>query len=182
MLGFAVPFASLSENAGQNYFAESNPWCFHFSSSNFSLQDHTVSTAGNTASPVVLSMWPCKYIFHIQFSFFSFCNPTHKTETRTAMQTGGTLLITTHLDQSLWWANEKYWPSDHIYYTLFCRCTVLLRPLPATPNCAIMLSQNHFPTGMFWLFLHPKLLCRSHTFSTGDALRCSCKASERENQ
>jgi hypothetical protein len=147
VLGFAVPFASLSENAGQNYFAESNSWCFDFSSSNFSLQDHTLSTAGaaNTASPVVPSMWPCKNIFHIQFSFFSFCNPTHKTETGTAKQIGETLLIATYLDQSLWWANQKYWPSDHIYYSLFCRCTVLLRPLPATPNCAIMLSQNHFP-------------------------------------
>ncbi len=93
-------------------------------------------------SPV---MWPCKNIFHIQFSFFSFCNPTHKTETGTAKQIGGTLLIATYLDQSLWWANQKYWPSDHIYYSLFCRCTVLLRPLPATPNCATMLSQNHFP-------------------------------------
>jgi hypothetical protein len=125
---------------------------------------------------------PAKIFSTSNLVFFFFCNPTHKTETRTAKQTGGTLLITTHLDQSLWWAKEKYWPSDHIYYTLFCRCTVLLRPLPATPNCAILLSQNHFPTGMFWLFLHPKLLCRSHTFSTGDALRCSCKASERENQ
>jgi hypothetical protein len=35
--------------------------------------------------------------------------------------------------------------SDHIYYTLFCRCTPLLSLWPATANCAIMLSQNHFP-------------------------------------
>jgi hypothetical protein len=34
--------------------------------------------------------------------------------------------------------------SDHIYYTLFCRCTPLLRHLPATATSAIMLSQNHF--------------------------------------
>jgi hypothetical protein len=35
--------------------------------------------------------------------------------------------------------------SDHIYYTLFCRCTPLLRHLPATATSAIMLSQNDFP-------------------------------------
>jgi hypothetical protein len=34
--------------------------------------------------------------------------------------------------------------SDHIYYTLFCRCTPLLRHLPATATSAIMLSRNHF--------------------------------------
>jgi len=31
---------------------------------------------------------------------------------------------------------------DHIYYTLFCKCTEMLRHLAATEKYAIMLSQN----------------------------------------
>ncbi len=34
---------------------------------------------------------------------------------------------------------------DQIYYTLFCRCTALLRLLPDMVTCAIRLSQKHFP-------------------------------------
>jgi hypothetical protein len=35
--------------------------------------------------------------------------------------------------------------SPTTYFTLLCRCTVILHLLPATATCAIMLSQNHFP-------------------------------------
>jgi hypothetical protein len=54
--------------------------------------------------------------------------------------------------------------SDHIYYTIFSKCTALLGLLPATPNCGIRLSQNHFPepNSHILSFLHPILLCRSH--------------------
>ncbi len=51
-------------------------------------------------SPAVLGMQTCTNIFHIQFSYLLFCNPTHKTETGTANRWG--LLISNHLDQSLW--------------------------------------------------------------------------------
>jgi hypothetical protein len=46
--------------------------------------------------------------------------------------------------------------------TLFCRCTALLRLVPATVTCTIILSQNHFPeSNRYWFdFLHPFLLCR----------------------
>jgi hypothetical protein len=45
-----------------------------------------------------------KWCFHIQVwvGILLFCNPTHKTETGTAKQTGeGGVLIANHLDQSL---------------------------------------------------------------------------------
>jgi hypothetical protein len=34
--------------------------------------------------------------------------------------------------------------SDHIYYTLFYKCTGLLGLVRAMANCAIMLTQHHF--------------------------------------
>ncbi len=51
---------------------------------------------------------------------------------------------------------------DHIYYTLFYRCTVLLRlSLPAMAMCTIMGSQNHFPnqTGMHTLDFFIQFYC-----------------------
>ncbi len=56
---------------------------------------------------------------------------------------GGGLLITNHLDQSLWWANgehSSHQKSDHIYYTLSRCITSLLRLLPANATCASLLS------------------------------------------
>ncbi len=52
--------------------------------------------------------------------------------------------------------------SDHIYYTLFCRCTALVQLLLAMANCSIMQSQNQFPepNQHILTFLHPILLCR----------------------
>jgi hypothetical protein len=53
MLGFALPFTSLSilcENAGPKPFCRANPACFEFSLANFLLQGHTLSTDGATAS------------------------------------------------------------------------------------------------------------------------------------
>jgi len=64
--------------------------------------------------------------------------------------------------------------SDHIYYTLFCRCTGLLRLLARVAKCAIMLWQNHFPepNRRILTFLHPILIVQDHILSTaGDAVR-----------
>jgi len=91
-----------------------------------------------------------KIFFTSKFSYLLFCNPTHKTETRFNVFRGG-LLVANHLNLSVWWANKKHSKkqSDQIYYTLFCSL------LPATdmswtnPACLT--------------FLHPILLCRSHT-------------------
>jgi len=51
---------------------------------------------------------------------------------------------------------------DHIYYTLFCRCTALLHLLSATATHTITWSPNHFPEPNWHIldFLHPILLCR----------------------
>jgi hypothetical protein len=51
---------------------------------------------------------------------------------------------------------------DHIFYTLFCRCTPVLRLSPATATCAIMLSQNYFPESNRHIldFVHEILPCR----------------------
>ncbi len=52
-------------------------------------------------------VWPCKNIFHIRvlIIYLLFCNPAHKTKTRTANR--WELLIANHLNQSLWSANRK---------------------------------------------------------------------------
>ncbi len=62
VLGFVVPFTSISKlckNAGPKPFCWTKLACFEFSSSNFNLQGHILSTGG-----VVLSSWsvckPCK--------------------------------------------------------------------------------------------------------------------------
>jgi hypothetical protein len=41
-------------------------------------------------SPAVLSMLPCKHIFHIQVYYLLFSNPAHKTDTGTANRWGTT--------------------------------------------------------------------------------------------
>ncbi len=53
------------------------------------------------ASPAVLSTWPWANIF------------SDKTETGT--QIGGRLLIANHLDESLWWANQRNWAAVRSY-------------------------------------------------------------------
>ncbi len=87
----------------------------------------------------------------LSFAVFFFGNPTNKTVIGTEYMWG--LLIANHLDQSLWSANQKRWSeSDHICYTLFCRCTALLRLSPASAQfCGaktIFLGQ----TSIFWIF------------------------------
>jgi hypothetical protein len=66
------------------------------------------------ASPVVLSMWTCKNIFHIQVELFIvFATPPIKLKLGQHIYWG--LLIANHLDQSLWWANEKHWAAVRLY-------------------------------------------------------------------
>jgi len=69
-----------------------------------------------------------------KFSCVFFGNPTNKTGTGTAST--WELLIANHLDQSLWPTTQNTEPqSGPIYYTLFLRCTTVLRPLPAMVRC-----------------------------------------------
>jgi hypothetical protein len=89
-------------------------------------------------------MWPCKNIFHNQVWLFIVLEPTHKTETRRAYRSGttnskppGPIIMIAQSENTEHQLNQ-------IYYTLFSRCRALLRIIPATPNCEIMLSQNPF--------------------------------------
>jgi hypothetical protein len=80
-------------------------------------------------------------------------------------QIGQGQLIANHLDESLWWANQKHSAVIRSYLShSFCRCThrcCALSP-PATGMTAIMRSQNHFlePNRQKLDFLHPILLCK----------------------
>jgi hypothetical protein len=112
-------------------------------------------------------MWACKNNFHIQvrlFPLFFFQPRTHKNWNWDS-KIGGGLLIANHLDQSVWWANQKHWAAVRSYLLhsfLFCRCIMLLHSLLATANSVLMPSQNHFPEPNRHILtcLHLFVLCR----------------------
>jgi hypothetical protein len=113
----------------------------------------------------VLNMWPWrKYFSHPNLVVYFFSNPTHKTETGTA-NSWETPSKSNHLDQSL--SETLSSKSDHIYYTLFCRCTMMLRISQATANCSNIWSQNHQFLELNWhvfTFFHLIILLRrSHS-------------------
>jgi hypothetical protein len=56
---------------------------------------------------------PLKIFFTSKCSYVLFCNPTNKTETGTANRWGTT--IANHMDQSLWWADQKHWEAVRSY-------------------------------------------------------------------
>ncbi len=116
--------------------------------------------AALSASPAVLSMWPAKIFFTSKFSYVLFCNSTNKTETGTANRWGSN-----HLDQSLWWANQKHWAAvrSQLLYSFSAgaqRCCCALYQ-PRQPN-PIMLSQNYFPESNRHMLnvIHPIVPCR----------------------
>ncbi len=65
------------------------------------------------ASPAVLRIWPCEYISHPSLVMYSFATPPRKL--KLGQQSDGGLLITNHLDQSLWLANQKHWEAVRSY-------------------------------------------------------------------
>jgi len=67
------------------------------------------------ASPPTLSMWPCKNISHIQVLVTNFF-PTPPIKLKLGLQVGGRLLITTHLDQSNYLANQKLGAVNYLAY------------------------------------------------------------------
>jgi hypothetical protein len=74
-------------------------------------------------------------------------------------QIGRGLGLANHLDESLWWANQKHSATIRSYLPhSFLHCSALS---PATAMCPIMRSQNHFlePNWQKLDFLHPILLC-----------------------
>jgi len=113
------------------------------------------------ASPAVLSMWLRKYFSHPSLVMYSFATPPLKL--KRGQQIAGGLLITHHLDQSLWWANQKHWVAvtSYLLYS-FLQVQNAAEPLPATASWATMLSQNQFPqlNRHMLNFLYPFVLCR----------------------
>jgi hypothetical protein len=98
-----------------------------------------------------IKCWVSSYQFNI------WCKITHEIENGTSKRLE--LLRVKHLDQSLWWANDKTLSTSQIILIiLFCTCALLL----CTANCAIMLNQNFFPDPNWHnlTFLHPILSCR----------------------
>ncbi len=56
-----------------------------------------------------------KYFFTSKFSYALFFFATPPIKVKLGQQIGGGLLIANHLDQSLWWANQKYWVAVRSY-------------------------------------------------------------------
>ncbi len=74
------------------------------------------------------------YISHPSLVIYFFGNPTNETRTRTANRRGTTNSQTTWINHYDGPIRNTEQQSDHIFYTLFCRCTELL-PSPFTSHC-----------------------------------------------
>ncbi len=104
-----------------------------------------------SASPVVLSMWPCKNISHIHYLLFS--KPTHKSKTRTVNRSENT--ISKPLGPIIMIGQSETENCSHITFgTLFGQVLGFVVPftrLSKLHKCwtkTILLSQ----TSIFWLF------------------------------
>jgi hypothetical protein len=117
------------------------------------------------ASPVVLSMWPCKNIFHIQVLVICFF-ATPPIKSKLGQQISGVLLpIANHLDQSLWWANQKQWPEVRSYLLHSFLQVHIVAAAPCTTHGRVcnyieprLFSEPN--RHIFLTFLHPILLWR----------------------
>jgi hypothetical protein len=117
--------------------------------------------------------YPAKIFFTSEFSYLLFYIPTHKLEIGTANRLGSTnseppgpIVMMGQL--------ETLSSSQIIllHPALFCRCTTLLRLLPATADSQIMLSRNHFPKLNRHFFSSSNFTVQDHILRiTGDALR-----------
>jgi len=58
-----------------------------------------------------------KIFFTFKFSFLGFSNPIHKT--KLGLQIGGRLLISNHVNESLWLANQTWNNSQIIFIIIF---------------------------------------------------------------
>ncbi len=77
--------------------------------------------------PSFLMLWDLQSCSHN-------CNPPHKTKTGTTNRWGELLVIANHLDESLWWANQKHWTAVRsLFITLFsagANCANYSEPKP----------------------------------------------------
>jgi hypothetical protein len=93
----------------------------------------------------LLSTWYCENSFHIQvLVVYSFATPPIKEKLEE--QIGGRLLIANHVDQSLWWANQKQWAAVRFYLLhSFLQVHRVAAPFASHSNLTLMRTQNHFP-------------------------------------
>jgi hypothetical protein len=113
-----------------------------------------------SASPVVLIVWPppLKYFSHPSLVIYSFATPPIKR--KLVEQIGGGLLIANHLDQSLWWANQKHWVAIRSYLLhSFPQVHSVIAPFTSCNN----LCNYAKPNQHMLEFLRPILLCRITT-------------------
>jgi hypothetical protein len=102
-----------------------------------------------------------KYFWHPSLVMYSFATPPIKL--KQGQQIAGGLLITNHLDQSLWWANQKHWAAVRSYLLhSFLQVHSAAEPFTSHGN-VINYAE---PKPLSWVnlhmldFLHPFLLCR----------------------
>ncbi len=106
-----------------------------------------------------------KYFSHPSLVMCSLATPPIKL--KLGQQIGGGLLIANHLDQALWWANQKYWAAVRSYLLhSFLQVHSAAAPLTSygnMPNYAepkpFLLSQ----TGILWIFFIQFFCIGSHT-------------------
>ncbi len=95
------------------------------------------------------------------FRYVLFCNPTHKTETGTALRSY--LLhcfLQVHSFAAPFTSHSKL--LDHIYCTVFCRCTALLHLLLATASSQIISIALFSVGAQHWCaFYQPQQALRS---------------------
>jgi hypothetical protein len=100
--------------------------------------------------------------FTSKFSYLLFRNPTHKTEI--GQQIRGKLLIAIHLDQSLRWANQNHWLVVRSYLLhSFRQVPTVAAAFHKPPQTVQWCSAKTILVSKTMTFLHPILLCRSHT-------------------
>jgi hypothetical protein len=115
-----------------------------------------------------------KYFSHLSIVLFTFLEP-HPYYWNSDSKQVGRLLIANHLDQSLWWVNQKHWEAVRSYFLhTFLQVHIVAAPFTAIANCAIMLRQNYFPepNRPYVHFSSSNSTVLDHILSTaGDALR-----------
>jgi hypothetical protein len=105
------------------------------------------------ASPVVLSMWPCKNISHIQV-LVTYFFPTPPIKLKLGLQIDGSLLIATHLDKSNYLASQKQGSVNK--YDL----TVFIRLFQGSESCAFFQGLPVNPLDFWLLYLIKDFQCR----------------------
>jgi hypothetical protein len=101
------------------------------------------------------------YFSHPSLVIYFFATPSIKL--KLGQQIGEGLLISNHMGQSLWSANQKHWAQIRSY---LLQSFLQVHLSPVTPNCAIVLSQIQFPepNRHVLTILHRIFLCRTRFF------------------